>query len=348
MSTTYQGGLGTTVTVRPADSTVTVGFDSTIVLIGINDSGNANLEEAVFLETKQDAIDAFGESSEITKAYTAAAANGAAEIWGVAADDSSNWSGAAEEAMGLDPRYIVVCSETDSNQTDVLGVVSSWANDLEFARVFAPAEDVSASNVSTYTPANEDQRFIEVAPLRTTVGGKDAYAAAAVAGHAARQPLGSSITYDSLNIEDASLEYRRSTAEDFEQVTAITRDGQVAEGVTTSAEDAFKDIFQVEIVDTVTLGLDEIGQSYAGSRPNISEARRSLRKDVREFLGPLTTGRPPLLADSQGGPAYSVGTQATGDESVDLNVGVSPVDVMKQIDINMNVGSVVGFEGYEA
>lgn len=351
MSVSYSGGLGTTVTVRPVDANVSVGFDSTLVLIGENSGGSATDKELNFLDTQSDANDLYGSSSEIAKAYTAATLNGASEVYGISIDsnDTDPYQAATDEVMsGISPRYIVPCTETQAEQDNVLASVNDWADDLNFARVIAPGDDVSTGNISSYSPTNDDQRYAEVAPKRGKTGGENAFTAAAVAGHASQQPLGSSITFDNLNISDLSTEYRRTEAVDFGEVTAVTRDGKITEGVTTSTEDAFSDIFQVEIVDAVAQGVDEIAQQYAGDRPNTEDARQDLVGDVDRFLGPLTQDRPPLLSTAEGGPAYAVDTVVESDEKISLNVAISPVSVMKQIDINFDVGSVLTFEGVSA
>ncbi|MDB9247451.1 hypothetical protein PN419_00320 [Halorubrum ezzemoulense] len=354
METTYDGALGTTINVYPSGANVTVGFDSTVVLIGPMDSsnGSANVGEAVLLADQDEADTQFGDGSGLASAYAAASANGAGEVYGVGVDTSAadpDWTGAAKEAMGVDPRYVYVDSTEETPVTEVHGVVTDYATDLNFARVFAPiAESVAAGDETTYTARANDQRLVEVAPQSATVDGASTYTAAAVVGHAARQPLGSSISNDEITVDSLGTEYRASGASGFENVTAVTKDAVIVSGATTSDTDAFSDIFQVEIVDTVALGLDEVAQTYAGEAPNTQDEANNLESDMRTFLGSLTDQRPPLLADVSGDTPYFVTATPEPDGQTTVDVGVSPLDVMEDITINLNVGRTVTFDGVEA
>lgn len=349
MAITYDGALGTTVNVFPRGSSVSVGFDSTVVLIGEDEGGEAESELPVFLPDQDEADDAFGEDSGLAAAYAAAAANGADDIYGVAVDED-DWNGAAEAAMSVNPRYVYVDSTEDANVNAVTGVVRSYATDLEFARVFAPtSETISVEDITAYEPRDAHHRLVEVAPQQATVAGQETYTAAAAVGHAAGKPLGSSLAYDTVTVDSLGEEYRPSEATDFEQVTAVTKDATFVDGVTTSDEGAFEDIFQMEIVDTVAMGLDQVAQDYAGSAVNTEDERDNLVSDMRIYLNSLADQNPPLLADAFGGPPFSVQADVGADaDAVDVTVGVSPVDVMKQITINLNVGEVITFDGAEA
>jgi hypothetical protein len=355
MSTTYDGALGTTVTVRPVGSSVTVGFDSTIVLVGPDDSSNgtASNQDAIFLDDRSKADDEFGSDSEIAKGFTAARENGAADIYGVSVDSGASdpdYTSAVQEAMGVDPRYVCILADTDTEISEARAVVTDYETDLEFTRLFAPGEDTSVSDISTYSARDNDQRYIEVSPATCTNGqGESTFTAAAVCGKAARKPLGSSLAFDSITVDSLGVEYRPSEASDFDKVTAVTKDELIVDGVTTSSESAFSDIFQMEIVDTVALGLDEIATEYAGRNPNTEDDRDRLAGDARIYLESLASQSPPLLADASGGQPYAVtASLGSNDTEVDLEVGINPVDVMKQINIDMDVGDVTRFNGVSA
>ena len=342
MPQVYEGALGTTVTVIPVDSTVSVGFRSVIALIGEADGGEAPTEEPVPIDSARDAAEQFGEGSELADNLTRALRAGATSVFGVATDD--DWEAAAEAAMDVAPRYVTPVTDTEGNIIEVHSVVEDRANILEFARVIAPTpSSIAPTEVNGAEPIAASDRLVEVAPKEFEDG---TYVASALVGHASRQALGSSITYDELTFSgDLATEYRRDIAQNFERIAAVTKDGTITEGVTTSDEDAFADLFQVEIVDAVALGADEIAQNYAGQRPNTREARRALARDVRSFLSPLTSRRPPLLSDADGGPPFAVEASAESDDTVNLRVSISPVNVMKQIDIDLEVGSAVTFSG---
>lgn len=353
MSVTYNGALGTTVNVFPSGANVSVGFTSTLVLVGEQDGGNADFNTPVAVDDVSDVEDAMGESSSLTGAFRAAKANGAGDIWVVGTDGTAtdpDYSAATQAAMSILPRYVYLDSADSADKSTALGVIEDYATDLEFARLFAPVEsDVATADISTYEPNANAQRYIEVAPFECTVGGETTYTAAAVAGAASTKPLGGSLAYDQITVDSLATEYRASTATDFEHVTAVTKDSVIVDGVTTSTEGAFSDIFQMEIVDTAALGLDQISQDYAGSTPNTEEERTSLRGAMRRFLESLADRNPPLLADAEGGQPYSVQVDlGSSDDEAVASVGVDPVDVMKQITINLNVGDVTTLEGVEA
>ena len=144
-------------------------------------------------------------------------------------------------------------------------------------------------------------------------------------------------------------EFRPSAVDSVEQFTVVTKDQEIVDGHTASGSDALRDVFQAEIVDVVTLGVAEIAKEYAGSAVNTPEQRANLVTDVEGFLNNLATDRPPLLSDAGGGNAFAArATLGDTDDAVDLLVGISPVDVMKQITVNLNVSSTVTVDSVEA
>lgn len=354
MSVTYDGGLGTTVNVHPAGTDVTVGFDTTLAIIGEIDGEYEGDDEYILVDSLSHAEEEFGEESELTNNYNAARVNGAGDIYAHPVDpdatEGTTYSEAAENIMsGLAPRYMMVASEDDDDVLDVLGVATDYANDLSFTRVFAPAEDVDVTEIDTYEPRADEPRLVEVASATATVAGRNCYTAAAVAGHAARQPLGASITYDGLAIDELGVEYRTSQAQQFDRVTAVTYDGQIVEGVTTSDQGAFSDIFQMEIVDMCALGIDEIAQDFAGDRPNTDDEQEALKEDCEIFLEGQASQSPPLLHAPGDEDAYTVDVDYGSDtDEVILTAGIQPVDVMKHIQIDLNVGGIATFESMHA
>jgi len=352
MTVTYDGGLGTTVRVRGVDTSVPVGFDSTLVLVGEAENGNAQPGDVRFLDSRTDAEDEFGEDSELSTAYTAASANGASQIYGVAVDEDGGYDyyTVFKEAMKFQPRFICALEEGTEVATDLLSVLTEEAENFRFARGIVASEEVEASEISDYEPAEVDKRIVEVAPKYCTVNDEPVKTAAAVAGRLAAQPLGSSISYDSLNAVDELMEeYLPTEADNFEGVTAVIDSGEVIEGVTTSDEPAFSDIFQVEIVDEATLGLYEIAKEYAGE-PNTVDERNNLASDMRIYLSSLANQNPPLLSDASGdGEAYEVSTSlGSSEEEVQVDVAISPLDVMKQINVGIDVGTIVTYSGASA
>ena len=351
MARSYTGSLGTTVNVLPRGADVSVGFNSTVVIVGEMGEGTADLHEAYAIDDTDDAEERFGEDASIVDAIQAARANGAPDIWGVAVDSTEpDYEQGVEVALGVTPRYIYVDTEADADVNAAIGVVEDYATDLEFTRLWAPiSEDVETADISTYEPRDDSFRLVEVAPLTSTVAGADTYTAAAVMGAASTKPLGASLAYDQIVVDELGTKYRPSMALDFERVTAVTKDAEIVDGVTASDEGTFSDIFQMEIVDTAILGLDQIAQDYGGSEVNTEDGRANLESDMRIYLESLADQTPPLLADAFGGDPYYVDVDVGGDaDEAVATVGVNPVDVMKQITVDLNVGRVTTLGGVDA
>ena len=355
MTVTYDGGLGTTVQVRGADTSVPAGFDNTLVLVGEADEDETTVDEneAIHLSDRDAVEDAFGEESELVTAYRAATMNGATTIYGVAVgyddEDDPEYYDALKAAIKHEPRFICALEEGSEVSSDLLEVLMDEAENFRFARGVVAGEDVDPDEISDYEPAEEDKRIIEVAPKYAELDGEEYHLAAAVAGRLAAQPLGSSVSYDSVNgVDDLSQEYLPTEADNFEGVTAVIDTGEILEGVTTSDESAFQDIFQVEIADETTLGLYDIAKEYAGG-PNTEDERDNLESDMRIYLNSLTEQNPPLLSDAGGDDAFTVSTSlGSDDDQVEVDVAISPLDVMKQINVGIDVGTVVRYNGSSA
>ncbi len=337
--TTYDGGLGTTVTVNASDSTSNTDFNTEVALIGTNENGSISPNDPQSLESAEQAATLFGDNSDVPAAYELATRNGSPTPLAVAVDSASPDYAAAVQAVASDARYVVPLTTESSNIQGALTGATDSADDFAFTRVVAPGPDTSPGSVTTLP--NNDPRLVVVSPQNATVNGTQSYTAVAVASVASRQRLGNSITYNEVEFDGVSQEYGRSTAQQFTDVTAVTQGGVIAEGVTTSEKDAFKDIYAVEIVDAVVGALDALAQRFAGESPNTPGQRRSLESEVDGLLGPLTQRRPPLLSTVEGGPAFERSVDAVSPQKARLNVAISPVDVMKQIDIALDVGSVV-------
>lgn len=354
---TYDGPLGLTVNVRPRDTQVSVGFNSRLVFLA--PSTGATGTDPVFIDGAQEAVDAVDNETDAL-AVQAARQNGATDTYLVPYDPSATdgIATATETAIGLDPRYVVLTSDAQEDIIDAHTVVEDFATDLELTRLWAPLHDSAASSpldatdVTEASPAVDSHRLVQVAPRYATEtfdgSSTQAWLVGAVAGQAATKPLGSSLAYDQITVEGLASEFRPSAVADVAQFTVVTKDQEVVDGLTASSSDALGDVFQAEIVDVVTLGVAEIAKDYAGNVVNTPEQRANLVADVEGFLNDLATDRPPLLSDAGGGDAYAArATLGDTDDAVDLLVGISPVDVMKQITVNLNVSSTVTVGGVE-
>ncbi len=265
--------------------------------------------------------------------------------------DYGDYATALDKAASLDVRKVIALTEDDTYKSDAIADLDAAATDFDFKRAVSgakPSIDVSA--ISDYTPSNEDQRLVEVAPSRDVLDdGTHVRMAAAVGAKMAAQPLGSSVTYSNLNgINDLHTKYRPSEAIDFDSVTAVTEGGEIVEGVTTSSESKFSDVFQCEIIDTVALALHQIAKDYAGDAPNIDDERANLRSDMIGVLASFATQNPPLLAAADGSQPYAVQTDVgSNDDAVAVNVGIDVLDIIKEVSVNIDVGTIVTYGGAE-
>lgn len=260
---------------------------------------------------------------------------------GIASVSKVDHGAAVMQAMSVNPRFVYVESTSPVDVLDSLDMVNDYATDLNFARVVTPIDGpMQVSAVDSYSPRVPDQRLVEVAPVNATVSGESTTTAAALVGQMAQKSLGGSLTYDELSVDSLQYNYRPSVAQSLSRVTAVADGGVVVEGLTTSMEEALTDIFQAEIVDSIAKGLQTIGKDYAGSSVNTESARQELASDMRISLQELVEQSPPLLQSDAAEP-YSVSITGSGNETTEITVGVSPVNVMKNIAIDLNVGSVV-------
>lgn len=264
---------------------------------------------------------------------------------GIASVGEVDHTPAAKAAMSVNPRFVYVDSSRNVDVLDTLDVVKDFATDLNFARVVAPITgSVGSDSLGGYEPRVNDHRLVEVAPFSATVNGRQTTTAAAAVGQMAEKPLASSLTYDELSVGSLGVEYRPSAVQNVSGVTAVREGGVVVEGLTTSDEEALKDVFQAEIVDNIANGLQTISSEFAGTSVNTASARAELAADMRIALQDLTEQSPPLLQSDSGSP-YSVSVSGGTNEVTRVSVEVQPVNVMKNVVIDLNVGSVVTLDG---
>ena len=263
--------------------------------------------------------------------------------------DYGDYTSGIQEAVGLDVRYVIVLTENDSVTSTLSTELSTRASNFDFKRgVVGVHPEVASNNIGSHTPNEDDQRIVRVAPARGTVD-EEVRLAAGVGALAASVPVGDSITYDTVGgLTNLRTKYLASEADDASRITVLTSDYEVAEGVTTSSTAEFQDIHKVEIVDTVAQALHEIAKTYAGG-PNIADARKDLRSDMVGTLGNFASQRPPLLATGDGTRPYSVTTsQGASDDEMQVEVGIEPLPIAKEVTLDLAVGNVVTFNGASA
>lgn len=272
-----------------------------------------------------------------------------------AADDTSeyditytygDYSTAIGNAVGRDVRSVGVCTESDSVKTTLDSDMDTQSSNFRFLRGVTGSDvDISPASTGSYTPTVEDWRMVEVAPSRATSSQGNVRTVGAVAGMIASQPIDvtGSITYDNITgLDSLKVEFSPTEAENFSQVTALTDEFEVAEGVTTSSESAFADIYKVEIIDFIVEGIYGHIKNYRGGS-NAQPARRRFKSQLKRFLGrhSVPDAIPPLLASGDGTQPYSVSVrQGSTDTEADVDIGIDVAPIAKEVVLDVSVGPI--------
>jgi len=180
---------------------------------------------------------------------------------------------------------------------------------------------------------------VEVAPARGTGSDGTVRTVGAVAGFMSSQPIGpdGSGLYDNVSgLIDLNTEYRPSEAKNFSQVTSITRNGVIGTAQTTSTTGQFKEIYKVEVIDAIALGLFGPIQDYAGGPQNVSDLQSIIGAQLQDFA----SGNPPLLGFGDGteGLPYSVSTSlSSGGDVANVGVSIVPYPIAKEVNLDLTV-----------
>lgn len=261
--------------------------------------------------------------------------------------DYGDYATAMSAAASRSVRNTAVCTEADSVVSTAKTDLENAGSNFHFGRAIVGSDtDISPSNTGSYTPAVEDWRIVEVAPARATDNsGNTVRTVGAIAGLLAKQPIDvtGSITYDDVpGLDTLSTNFTPTQAENFTQVTAITDNFEIAQGVTTSSEATFRDIYAVEIIDTVVEQIFAHVKSYRGGS-NTLNARRRFKSKLKRTLGSMSppTAQPPLLATGTGGQPYTVTvTQGSTDTEADVNIGIEVAPIAKEVVLDFDVGPI--------
>jgi len=263
--------------------------------------------------------------------------------------DYGTYTDAIQTAATQPVRYVGVLTEAAGPKATTLTELATEAENGSYKRaVVGATPEIGTGEISGYTPDEQDYRLIEVAPARATGADGPVRTMAGVAGLLTDQPVnaGGSITYDTVSgLASLNTEYRQAAVQDFSQVTALTRDGTVADGVTTSSDNAFQPIHAVEIADRATELIFGLARDFAGG-PATQQNRIGLADDIEQVLRALATESPPALATGDGGSPFAVSvTQGATDNVVDVDVGIEPAPIAEEVNVAIGVGDVVTFEG---
>jgi hypothetical protein len=259
---------------------------------------------------------------------------------------TADYTTAIENAVTETVRAVGVCTESDSPKTNLQTELGTQASNFRFKRGVVGADvDIDPGSTGTYTPHVEDRRLVEVAPARGESPSGKVRLVGAIAGMIASQPIDvtGSITYDTVSgLDSLKTDFTPLQAESFEQVTAVTDQFEVAEGVTTSAESSFADIYKVEIIDLIVEQLYERIRNFRGGS-NSRPARRVFKSRLKRTLGAqsVPNAQPPLLASGDGTQPYSVAvTQGATDTETDVDIGIDVAPIAKEVTLDISVGPI--------
>jgi len=260
-----------------------------------------------------------------------------------------DYDAAIETAVDLPVRSVGVCTEDSAVKSTLQTELANVAADFNFKRGFVGAHpEIATSDISSYSPDVEDWRVVEVAPARGVGADGAVRTVGAVAGFMSSQPIGpdGSGLYDSVSgLTDLNTAYRPSEAKNFSQVTAITRNGVIGVAETTSATDQFSEIYKVEVIDAIALGLFDPIQDYAGGPQDVSDLRSIIGAQLQDYA----SGNPPLLGfgDGRAASPYSVSTSlSSGGDVANAGVSIVPYPIAKSVNLNLTVtDGFVQFDG---
>jgi hypothetical protein len=261
-----------------------------------------------------------------------------------------DYADALAEAALQDVRYVVPLTEDDGIAQTALTEVQTEAENLEFSRVMRGARpNIQPNGATSYSVSTNDWRLVEVAPARGTTVDGAVRTVAAFAGLAAGQPINGdgAVLYDTVNgLTDLNVQYRSTEADDFSEVSTIDRNDEIVQSVTTSTEDAFSNLNEVELVDYTVVELDDAIDDYKGTG-NTAEKQTNILGALYRRCRALTATNPPILgapADDAVPFSVSEGT-TTNDNTAKFNVSISPTPVLEEIVLNVNVGTITTFDG---
>lgn len=259
---------------------------------------------------------------------------------------SGDYDAAITTAVGEVVRAVGVCTEASSHKTTLSDELSTAASNFRFLRgVTGSSVDIDSSATGTYTPEVDDWRSVEVAPSRGTNTDGRARTVGAVLGMIASQPIDvtGSITYDTVQgFESLKTKFTPTEAESFGRVTAITDEQEVAQGVTTSEETSFADIYKVEIIDFVVEGIYAHIKNYRGGS-NAEPSQRRFKSQLKRTLGSYSVpnAQPPLLASGDGSQPYTVTADVGAtDTEIDVDIGIDVAPIAKEVILDVSVGPI--------
>lgn len=261
--------------------------------------------------------------------------------------DYGSYSQAITSVADRTPRTLAVLTESMDVANELAAELSTRAQNFNFTHGLTGAQPELDSN--EYEILMDDPRMSVVAPARSFTDDaeeKQVRTIAAVGGHIASLPLGSSSTYDSLSgLTGLAQSFTPSEAGALidESVLPVMRDGRIliVKDMTTSTDVRFERIYANEIVDEATELSHLISQQFIGEL-NTPGNRQDLDESHRTAYQEMADDRPPLLDN------FAVSVEEGADpNSVTITIGLDVVNVIDTIDVKVVVGDVITNGGAE-
>ena len=244
------------------------------------------------------------------------------------------------------PRILAVCTESNDIANELAETLNSNATEFDFTHGVVGAQP--ELDPTGFELLQDEPRLSVVAPARSFTDDaqtRQVRTAAAVGGHLASLPLGSSSTYDSLSgLTGLAETYSPNDAGSLIDagVLPVMRDGRilVVKDMTTADDVRFERVYSNEIVDEATEISHLISQQFIGEL-NTQTNREDLLDSHDSAYLEMKNDRPPLLDN------YSVDVNDTGGNVVELTIGLDVVNVIDNIEVQIVVGDVITNGGAE-
>ena len=255
--------------------------------------------------------------------------------------DYGTYSASIDAVADRTPRILTVLTESMDVANDLAQTLTSRAQDFDFTHGLTGAQP--ELDPQEYEILMDDPRMSVVAPARSYQDDgltEQVRTIAAVGGHIASLPLGSSSTYDSLSgLTGLEKSFTPSEAGALidNRVLPVMRDGRIliVKDMTTSSDVRFERVYANEIVDEATELSHLISQQFIGDL-NTPANRGDLDESHRTAYLEMVEDRPPLLDN------FSVNVEEGADpNSVNITIGLDVVNVIDTIDVTIVVGDVI-------
>lgn len=255
----------------------------------------------------------------------------------------ADYKSAIENVAAKIPRFIGLSREVKANIDTLETELTTYGDGFDFMHGVAGAPP--ELDVGGYTNPYDERRIVLVAPARAYQDEAETdmvRTAPAIASMQASYPFGESTTRDRVSGFTAlhtSHQDKLQTLIDDKNVLPLMKDGgiEVAKDVNTSTDARLGRIYVSEIADEVAQISNTASSDFVGEKATDSNMS-SLGESVDTPLGDMQDDN---ILDN-----YSVEvSQGATDNEFDLDISISPVDMMDIINVDIAVADTVEFGG---